>query len=184
MRGRLKVAASRRGYHALVNIVRGTRPLGIVSSSAPQVRRARASARERLMGTLLPHRSGTTGGTEHARRTAVAAAPDLQECAAARASTVSTRARGAASAIAVARGSWLTRGRVFRSVRKSLYGNAAHESRNRAVSVSRPTAPCFLAGFALDSWSICRCKALSEGQLILPAEIRQRDRIEPGSCRR
>jgi hypothetical protein len=66
----------------------------------------------------------------------------------------------------------------------ALYSNAAHESRNRAVSVSRPTAPCFLAGFALDSWSICRCKALSEGQLILPAEIRQRDRIEPGSCHR
>ena len=48
---------------------------------------------------------------------------------------------GSHQPIGVARGSWLTRGRVFHSVRKSLYGNAAHELRNRAVGVLRPTAP-------------------------------------------
>jgi hypothetical protein len=142
MRGRLKVAASRRGYHALVNIVRGTRPLGIVSSSAPQVRRARAGVRKRLMGSLLatdPERlvePSTRGDPQSPLRWTCKRVRQLAQALCRQGHARSHQPIG------VATGSWLTRGRVFHSVRKSQYGNAAHESRNRAVGVSRPTAHC------------------------------------------
>src|ERR1700731_3036322 len=97
MRVRLKVAASRRRYHAVVK--RRSR-LGPVRDRQQQRTAGpeSESGRKKAIDGIPPcYRSGTTGGTEHARRPAVAAALDLQESAAARASTVSTRARAVAS---------------------------------------------------------------------------------------